>query len=65
MEEERLVKKVYRISKNEYRYHRTKNWCSKMHKILIKYDLEEIWKNEDLIRTSTELPQPKMRTQNN
>ncbi len=63
MNETRLVSKVYRSSKEQYNNNRTNNWCASIHRILLKYNLIELWNNEneiinpriDSLRNSTKL----------
>ena len=50
MEEAKLVKTVYIMSRYQYVNHRTKNWCATIHRLVIKYGLLDLWKTEDLVR---------------
>lgn len=61
MDEARLVRKVYLASKDKYLTRRTTNWCSEIHKLVIKYGLQDIWLNENLIKHPVSLD-PNQRT---
>lgn len=50
MDEARLVRQVYLASKDKYLTRRRTNWCSEIHKLVVKYGLQDIWLNEDLIK---------------
>ena len=50
MDEARLVRQVYLASKDKYLTRRTTNWWSEIHKLVIKYGLQDIWLNENLIK---------------
>ena len=65
MNERRLVKKVYQSSKDFYLKQRrknkeeelekeTKNWCSNIHKLVTKYDLLDLWRDEQKINENTQ-----------
>ena len=61
MDETRLVRQVYVASKDTYLTRRSMNWCSEVHKLVIKYGLQDIWLNEDLIKNPVSLD-PNQRT---
>jgi hypothetical protein len=46
MDESRLVKRVYKCSRDQYINYRKQNWCSVIHRLVIKYNLLHLWKNE-------------------
>lgn len=50
MKDSRLVRQIYKLSKEEYLRKGTKNWAYDIHHTIIKYGLNELWKNEDLVR---------------
>jgi len=50
MEDTRLVRKVYLLSRERYLKRRTKNWCSDVHKLVLRYGLQPIWQDEALIK---------------
>ena len=52
MDQNRLVKKVDNVSKENYMNKNTENWCKKIHKLIIKYNLNDLWKNENKIRVT-------------
>ena len=49
MDNNRLVKNVYDNSKEMYVHLGIPNWCSKIHKIVIKYDMLDLWNDEKKI----------------
>jgi hypothetical protein len=55
MPSSRLVKKMYQISKANYLNKGLNNWCKVIHRLAIRYGLEDIWKNEALIRQPLDL----------
>ena len=55
MEDQRLVKKIYKNSKFQYKFKRVKNWCTEIHRLLIKYGFEDLWQNENSIQNPPEI----------
>jgi hypothetical protein len=55
IDDTRLVRQIYKISKEEFARRRKSNWCSKIYKLTQKYQLHHIWRNEELIRHPAEL----------
>jgi hypothetical protein len=55
MDDSRLVKRVYRASKKAYMDQGTRNWCQVIHKLVIKYKLEDLWKDESAVLRPAEL----------
>ena len=49
MDESRLVKRVYRLSKIAFLEKGVNNWCSQIHKLAFKYNLGFLWDNETLV----------------
>ena len=49
MEEYRLVKRVYKECKQNYLERKTQNWCQGIHKLLVKYQLNQLWDNPSAI----------------
>jgi hypothetical protein len=49
MDDDKLLKKIYQDSKKEYLNKWKNNWTATIHKILIKYNLEYLWKDETLV----------------
>ncbi len=49
MDDSRLVKQVYRRSKEKYIKEGQRNWCLTIHKLVLKYKLEFLWKEERAI----------------
>ena len=52
----RLVKRVYHESKCLYMTRGKKNWCKSIYKLVCKYNLNDLWKDEKLVST----PNPRM-----
>src|SRR6185503_4445197 len=50
MNDSRLVRQVYLMSRDAYVNMRKKNWCSGIHALAAKYNLRELWRNENLIK---------------
>jgi len=50
MEDAKLVRKVYQLSREQYSTRRTQNWCFEVHKLLIRYGLEHLWRDENMIK---------------
>src|SRR6185503_6330427 len=50
MDKNRLIRIVYNHSKEKYTKDGVENWCKKIHKLAIKYDLIELWRNEENIK---------------
>src|SRR6185503_9757397 len=59
--EKRMVRQVYLVSRREYFQKGKQNWCAGMHKLIIKYELQAIWLNEQLIKEPVDL-NPAQRT---
>ena len=55
IEDTRLTRQVFKLSKEEFTRRRRRNWCSKIYKLIVKYELHELWVNERLIRHPIEL----------
>ena len=55
MEESRLVRKVYRLSREVYSRKGVHNWCYEVRLLLKKYELDVLWANEDLVRNPPDL----------
>ena len=55
MEDQRLVKKIYKNSKFQYKFKRVKNWCTEIHRLLIKYGFEDLWQNENSMQNPPEI----------
>jgi hypothetical protein len=49
MDDSRLVKRIYQDSKKEYLDRWKNNWTATIHKLLIKYNLEHLWREETLM----------------
>jgi hypothetical protein len=49
MDDSRLVKRVYRISKQAFVDKGTNNWCSQIHKLAFKYQVGFLWEDETLV----------------
>ena len=46
MEENRLVKRIYLQSKKEYLMRNRSNWTKTIHKLALKYNFVELWRDE-------------------
>ncbi len=46
MDDSRLVKQVYRQSKEQYLNEGTRNWCYNIHRLVARYNLDELWDEE-------------------
>jgi hypothetical protein len=46
MNDNKLTKNVYLTSKEEYLKNNQNNWCQTIHKLVIKYNLQELWRDE-------------------
>jgi len=55
MDETRLVRKVYRLSRKQYRAKGVRNWCHEIHNLLKKYGLHQLWTDENLIKEPAEV----------
>src|ERR1700709_1305460 len=51
MEEKRLVKEVYNHSRREFVTKNRNNWAKTIYQIINKYTLQELWENEQYIKT--------------
>jgi len=49
MNESRLVKQIYNQSKKEYLDYESKNWTANIHRLVVKYNLEYLWNNEESV----------------
>ena len=49
MEETRLVKQVYKASKQMYLSNGKNNWAATIHKLTIKYNFVEVWNDESMV----------------
>jgi hypothetical protein len=57
LDDTRLVRRVYQLSREAYQEHYTnRNWCYDLHELLIKYDLECLWGNENFVRHPEQVP---------
>jgi len=50
LDDTRLVKKVYNLSKQQYVAQNTDNWCKHIHKLAFKYNIGNFWSDETLIK---------------
>jgi hypothetical protein len=50
MDDSRLVRQVYQLSREAYEKKRKNNWCREIHLLLTKYDLLEYWEDETKLR---------------
>jgi len=57
MDDSRLVRQVYKLSREAYETKRKNNWCREIHLLLIKYDLLDLWGDEDRMRNPGINPQ--------
>ena len=55
MDDSRLVKRVYRASKEAYMDNGTRNWCQVIHKLVLKYKLEDLWTDDRAVWVPAEL----------
>ena len=46
MDETRLVRDVYKMSKEKYMKEGRRNWCRSIHKLAVRYKLDNLWNNE-------------------
>jgi len=56
MDNSRLVRKVYLMSRDAYLNQRKKNWSYGVHALIIKYELRELWRDENRIKHPAALP---------
>jgi hypothetical protein len=49
LNEDRLVKEVYLMSKRNWVKEKKKNWASEVHTLAIKYNLRELWEDEETV----------------
>ena len=54
MDDTRLVRKIYRVSKHKYMSEGTNNWCKMIHSLAAKYNLLDLWTDESLIHQHEE-----------
>jgi hypothetical protein len=50
IDDSRLVRQVYKLSREAYETKRKNNWCREIHLLLTKYDLLEYWTDENKVR---------------
>jgi len=49
MDENRLVRRIYKGSKHKYMSEGTNNWCKTVHSLAYKYNLLDLWTDEALV----------------
>jgi len=55
MDETRLVRKVYKLSREAYTTDRKRNWCMEVHEMLVMYKLGHLWLDENLVKRPPEV----------
>ena len=62
MEDTRLVKKVYRYSKDQYLRKHKNNWTKTIHKLSKKFLLTDLWENESNVYNTPQEDQSQPRS---